>query len=84
MAILTKRVTAFRGGATEVGSAVVDSQALRILDLAHHLHGYEGYAIQALNKCDEAPALDIANKMAEIGAELVTERDLASQCARSE
>lgn len=32
MGILTKLFTALRGGATEVGQAIVDSQALRILD----------------------------------------------------
>ena len=32
MNILSKLMTALRGGATEVGEAVVDSQALRILD----------------------------------------------------
>ena len=32
MAILAKMFTALRGGATEAGEAVVDHQALRILD----------------------------------------------------
>ena len=32
MNILSKMMTALRGGATEAGEAIVDSQALRILD----------------------------------------------------
>ena len=34
MNILSKMMTALRGGATEAGEAIVDSQALRILDQA--------------------------------------------------
>ena len=32
MGIFSKIITAIRGGATEVGEAIVDSQAMRILD----------------------------------------------------
>jgi len=32
MGIFSKLVTALRGGATEVGESIVDSQAMRILD----------------------------------------------------
>jgi len=117
MGILTKLVTAFRGGATEMGEAIVDSQALRILDqeirdadtelvqsknalvdlmakkkvidrkigaLQRQQTEYEGYALQALNKGDETLALDIANKVADIEAELATEQDLARQYAEAE
>jgi phage shock protein A len=117
MGILSKLVTAVRGGATEAGEAIVDSQALRILDqeirdadrellqsknalvdlmakkkviaqkaaaLDRQRAEYEGYALQALNKGDEALAIDIANKVAEVEAEFVTEEDLAKQYAEAE
>jgi len=117
MGIFSKLVTALRGGATEVGESIVDSQAMRILDqeirdadvelirskdalvdlmakkkvieqkvadLSHQKGEYENYALQALNKGDEALAIDIANKVADIEAELATEQDLAGQYQKSE
>ncbi len=104
MGILSKLFTAVRGGATEVGQAIVDSQALRILDqeirdssaalsstreelakvmaqrklaadklkpLLAKQEEYEGYAEQALAKGDEALALEVATKIAEIENEMV-------------
>jgi phage shock protein A len=101
--ILSKIWTAIRGGATEAGQVVVDSQALRILDqelrdadaamirsreeltkiMAKRkltadqltarqtkLKEYEGYAAQALAKNDEALALEIAGKIAELENEI--------------
>ncbi len=117
MGILTKLVTAMRGGATELGESIVDSQALRILDqeirdadtelvrskdalvgmmakrkvieqkigdLTRQRTEYEGYAMQALAKGDESLAMDVANRVAEIEAELATEQDLAAQYRASE
>ena len=117
MGIFSKLVTALRGGATEVGESIVDSQAMRILDqeirdadvelirskdalvdlmakkkvieqkvadLSRQKGEYENYALQALNKGDEALAIDIANKVADIEAELATEQDLAGQYQKSE
>jgi phage shock protein A len=117
MGIFSKLVTAVRGGATEIGESIVDSQAMRILDqeirdadteltrskdglvglmakkkvieqkvsdLTRQLAEYENYALQALNKGDEALAMDIANRVAEIESELATEKDLAAQYAASE
>lgn len=117
MGILSKLVTAVRGGATEVGESIVDANAMRILDqeirdadtellrsknalvdlmakrkvidrkisdLQRQKTEYENYAMQALNKGDEALAIDIANKVAEIETELTTEQELSSQYAQSE
>jgi len=116
MSLLKKIFTAFRGGATEVGQAIVDSQSLRILDqeirdatnalnksrddltrimaqrkLAadkvgpkeQKLKEYEGYAAQALDKGDEALALEIANKIAELEAEIAEERALIDSYDKS-
>ncbi|MCP4696182.1 MAG: PspA/IM30 family protein [Gammaproteobacteria bacterium] len=106
MGVFSKLFTALRGSATEVGEAIVDTQALRILDqemrdsrknldeakenltkviaeqigverevnrLKKKLGEYEGYAVQALDKGDEALAGEIAEKMAEL------ENDLEAQ-----
>ncbi len=103
MSIFSKLITAVRGGATEVGEAIVDTQALRILDqelrdskkalndaktsltaimaekmgierkvkdLKAKISEHEGYAIKAMDKNDEALALDVANKIAEFEYEL--------------
>jgi phage shock protein A len=92
-------LTALRGGMNEAGEAVVDTQALRILDqevrdasgelklskeslvaiIAQHkvaeqkvntlktsITEYEEYAIKALEKNDDALALEIAEKIAEL------------------
>jgi phage shock protein A len=103
MSIFNKLVTALRGGATEVGEAIVDTQAIRILDqelrdskkalndaktsltaimaekmgierkvkeLKAKVNEHEGYAIKAMDKNDEALALDVANKIAEFEYDL--------------
>ena len=103
MSIFSKLITAVRGGATEVGEAIVDTQALRILDqelrdskkalndaktsltaimaekmgierkvkdLKAKISEHEGYAIKAMDKNDEALALDVANKIAEFEYDL--------------
>ena len=110
MGIFSQIVTAIRGGATEVGEAIVDSQAMRILDqeirdagneltrskdalagmmaqrklasdkaksLEQQILEYEGYAMQAMDKGDQALAMDIANKIAELEQDAASERSLA-------
>ena len=99
MNLWSKMLTALRGGMNEAGEAVVDTQALRILDqevrdasgelkqykeslvaiiaqqkvaeqkvntLKASITEYEGYAIKALEKDDDALALEIAEKIAEL------------------
>lgn len=111
MSIFKKLLTAVRGGATEVGEAVVDSQAIRILEqelrdskkalsgakvslteimaekmgvdrkvkeLADKVKEHEGYAIQAMDKGDEALALDIASKISEFEHELTIQQGILS------
>ena len=111
MNILSKMMTALRGGATEAGEAIVDSQALRILDqeirdaanelkqskdslaailarqkvaeekcsaLEKQIKEYEGYAIKALEKDDEALARELAEKIADFENQLVQEKESAS------
>jgi len=103
MSIFKKLITAVRGGATEVGEAIVDTQAIRILeqevrdsktalndaktnltaimaekmgvdrkvkDLDAKIKEHEGYAMQALDKGDEALATDVATKIADFEHEL--------------
>jgi len=103
MSIFKKLITAVRGGATEVGEAIVDTQAIRILeqevrdsktalndaktnltaimaekmgvdrkvkDLGKKITEHEGYAMQALDKGDEALATDVATKIADFEVEL--------------
>ena len=103
MSIFRKLITAVRGGATEVGEAIVDTQAIRILEqelrdsktalneaktsltaimaekmgvdrkvkeLGEKIVEHEGYAMQALEKGDEALAGDIAAKIADFEHEL--------------
>jgi len=103
MSIFKKLITALRGGATEVGEAIVDTQAIRILeqevrdsktalndaktnltaimaekmgvdrkvkDLGAKIKEHEGYAMQALDKGDEALATDVATKIADFEHEL--------------
>ena len=103
MSILNKIITAIRGIFTEAGEAVVDTQAMRILDqeirdAKNHLNDakenlarvmaeqmgierevqkfqksvneHEGYVSQALDKGDEALALEIAEKIAIITNDL--------------
>ncbi|VEF24787.1 Phage shock protein A homolog [Shewanella baltica] len=103
MGILNKILTAFRGGATEVGQGIVDANSTRIFeqeirDAEKHLTNakreltdvmakemqasreidrlkrsiaeHEGYATQALDKGNEALAIEIAEKIAELDQEL--------------
>ena len=109
MGFFSKLFTAFRGAATEAGEAIVDTQALRILDqevrdskrsldaakenlakviaqqmgverevkrLKKTLEEYEGYALQALDKGDEALATELAEKVAEIENELEVQQSV--------
>lgn len=101
-------MTALRGGVNEAGEAVVDSQALRILDqelrdaaeelkqskdslaaimarqrlaeekcvnLKKDIKQHESYALQALEKGDEALAREVAEKIADMENQLLTETD---------
>lgn len=103
MSIFKKVMTAIRGGATEIGEAVVDANATRIFeqeirDAENHLTKakrdltgvmaqqmassrevdrikreiteHEGYAVQALEKDDEALALAVAEKISALETEL--------------
>jgi len=103
MGILNKILTAFRGGATEVGQNIVDANSTRIFeqeirDAEKHLtkakrdltdvmakemqasreierikrsvSEHEGYAGQALEKGNEALAIEIAEKIAQLDQEL--------------
>ncbi len=96
MNIWAKMMTALRGGVSEAGEAVIDSQALRILDqeirdaseelkqskdglaeiiarqklaeeksagIKKQITEHEGYALKALEKSDEALALEVAEKI---------------------
>lgn len=106
MNVWAKMMTALRGGVNEAGEAVVDSQALRILDqevrdasaelnqsksalaeiiarqkvaeercaqLQAKTTEHETYAVQALEKNDEALALEVAQKIAELEGELAAQ-----------
>jgi len=107
MSIFKKIMTAIRGGATEVGEAIVDSNATRIFeqeirDAENHLTKakrdltgvmaqqmassrevdrikreiveHEGYAVQALEKDDQALALAVAEKISALESELTTQQ----------
>lgn len=109
MNIWAKVVTALRGGVNEAGEAIVDSQALRILDQEIRdaddelkqakdslagmmaklkvggekikqakatIEEHEGYAVQALDKGDEALAMEVAEKIAELESQCAVELDL--------
>jgi len=117
MSIWAKVATAIRGGVSEAGEAIVDNQALRILDqeirdadsalgkskealtgiiakrkladkkvdsLKVSLTEYEGYAMQALDKGDDGLAIEIAEKIAGLEAELLGEEGMAKAFADSE
>lgn len=106
MNLWSKMLTALRGGVNEAGEAIIDAQALRILDqeirdaseelksskealvaiiaqqkvseekagkLKSEIAEYEGYALQALAKEDEALALEVAEKIATLENSLATE-----------
>ncbi|MFD2230087.1 PspA/IM30 family protein [Alkalimarinus sediminis] len=114
MNIWAKMMTALRGGVNEAGEAVVDSQALRILDqevrdaseelkkskeslvaiiarqkvaeenmakLKRDIEEYEGYALKALEKGDDALAHEVAQKIADFENQLVTEQETAKAFA---
>lgn len=116
MNIWAKMITALRGGLNEAGEAIVDSQALRILDqevrdateelkqsrdalagiLARqnladekctHCHEgiaeYEEYAVKALEKGDDALALEIAEKIADFENQLKHESESAQEFKNS-
>lgn len=103
MGILNKILTAFRGGATEVGQSIVDANSTRIFEqeirdaekhltkakreltdvmakemqasrevdrLKRAIAEHEGYATQALEKKNEALALEVAEKIAQLEQEL--------------
>jgi phage shock protein A len=117
MSIWARVATAVRGGVSEAGEAIVDHQALRILDqeirdadselskskealtgiiakrkladkkvasLKTSRTEYEGYAMQALDKGDEALAGEIAGKIAGFETEVMGEEGLAKSFADSE
>ena len=117
MSLLQKIFTAARGAATEAGEAVVDNQALRILDqeirdagvelrkakdaltevmakrkLAANkvndyrstVSNYENHALQALNQGNEALATEVAERIAQIEADLQAEEALVQEFQRSE
>ena len=100
-------MTAIRGGATEVGESIIDSNATRIFeqeirDAENHLTQakrdltgvmaqqmsssrdvdrikreiveHEGYAVQALEKGDDALALAVAEKISTLENELTTQQ----------
>lgn len=100
-------MTAFRGGASEVGEAIVDANATRIFEqeirdaenhltkakrdltevmaqqmaanreverLTREVNEHEGYAAQALEKGNEALALQVAEKIASLETELSTQQ----------
>ena len=108
MNIWAKMMTALRGGINEAGEAIVDSQALRILDqevreaaaelkqsenslaeiiaqqklsqqkstaFISEIDEHEGYALKALDKGDEALALEVADKIAQLEADYRLEQE---------
>ncbi|WP_421547987.1 PspA/IM30 family protein [Pseudomonas sp. QD4] len=116
MNVWSKLLTALRGGATEAGEALVDSQALRILDqeirdaeqalrssreslaqimarqklaseqvqkTAARVSEYETHALKALEVGNEALALEVAEKIAQLEAELRAEREQSEGFAAS-
>lgn len=116
MNIWAKMMTALRGGVNEAGEAVVDSQALRILDqevrdaseemkrskdglaeimarqklteekagkLKEQIKEHEGYAVKALEKGDEALALEVAQKIADFENRLKQELESAGDYGKS-
>lgn len=103
MSLLKKIITAIRGGARETGEAIVDMNAIRILEqeikdgedalekakrdltevmakemqasrkveeVSAEITKHEGFAAKALDKGDEALALEVAQKIAEMQGEL--------------
>ncbi|MCE9686995.1 MULTISPECIES: PspA/IM30 family protein [Shewanella] len=107
MGILNKILTAFRGGATEVGQSIVDANSTRIFEqeirdaekhltkakreltdvmakemqasreierLKRSIAEHEGYATQALDKGNEALAIEVAEKIAQLDQELAEQQ----------
>jgi phage shock protein A len=101
MNVMKKLLTSLRGGARELGEAIVDTQAMRIFeqeiedskaslaeakeglteivakkmaterklaDIKEKISENEGYAVKALEKSDEALALEVAGKIAKLEA----------------
>lgn len=116
MNIWSKMITALRGGVNEAGEAIVDSQALRILDqeirdaseelkqskdslaaiiarqklaeekcakLKTQIKEHEGFVVKALDKGDETLAHEVAEKIAEMENQLMTEKDAGKGFADS-
>ena len=112
MDVLSKIVTALKGGINEAGEAIVDRQALRILDqeireaieelnqtkdslasmiarqklseekaatLQAAIAENENYALKALEKGDEALAMDVASKVAELENQLADENAVTDE-----
>lgn len=108
MSIFKKVMTAIRGGASEVGEAVIDANATRIFEqeirdaenhltkakrdltgvmaqqmassrevdrLKREITEHEGYATQALEKGDETLALAVAEKIAALESELLSQQE---------
>lgn len=108
MGILNKILTAFRGGATEVGQSIVDANSTRIFEqeirdaekhltkakreltdvmakemqasrevdrLKRSIAEHEGYATQALDKGNEALAIEVAEKIAQLDQELAEQQN---------
>ncbi|MCL2918880.1 PspA/IM30 family protein [Shewanella litorisediminis] len=107
MGILNKILTAFRGGANEIGQNIVDANSTRIFEqeirdaekhltkakrdltdvmakemaaarevdrLKRTIAEHEGYATQALEKGNEALALEVAEKIAQLEQELAEQQ----------
>ncbi|MGZ9897238.1 PspA/IM30 family protein [Shewanella gaetbuli] len=107
MGILNKILTAFRGGATEVGQSIVDANSTRIFEqeirdaekhltkakreltdvmakemqasrevdrLKRSIAEHEGYAVQALEKENEALAIEVAEKISQLDQELAEQQ----------
>lgn len=107
MGILNKILTAFRGGANEIGQGIVDANSTRIFEqeirdaekhltkakrdltdvmakemaaarevdrLKRTIAEHEGYATQALEKGNEALALEVAEKIAQLEQELAEQQ----------
>ena len=108
MSIWSKVITALRGGVSEAGEAIADTQALRILDqeirdatgelndskaslaemmarqkvaenkcstINSKIAEFEDFALQALDKNDEALAVELADKIANLEKQLNTEQN---------
>ncbi|MBL4607943.1 MAG: PspA/IM30 family protein [Pseudomonadales bacterium] len=114
MNVFKKIMTAVRGGAREAGEAIVDANAIRILeqeikDAENHMEKakrdltdvmakqmqaerelrrnndsiseHEGYAIKALDKGDEALALEVAEKIATLESEKHEQQEVVTSFA---